>query len=62
MLIVKYKAGLAWFVAGRSGVQIPVWARDVSLLQTVQISSGAQPASYSRRTGASHFHLVPKTR
>ena len=59
MLIVKYTS---WIVAGRSGVQIPVWATDVSILQIVQTSSGAHPASYSMRTGASHFHLLPKIR
>jgi hypothetical protein len=33
--------------AGRSGVRIPVEARDFSLLQNVQTGSGAHPASYS---------------
>ena len=37
--------------AGRSGVWIPVEARDFSLLQNVPIGSGACPASYSMAIG-----------
>jgi hypothetical protein len=33
--------------AGQFGVQIPVGARDFSLLENVQNCSGAHPASYS---------------
>lgn len=36
---------------GWSRVQIPVWARDLSFLQNVQISPGTHPAKYSVGTG-----------
>jgi len=36
---------------GRSGVPIPVWAKDFSLLHTLQTGSGAHPTSYSMGTG-----------
>jgi len=37
--------------AGRSGVWIPVEARDFSLLQNVSNGSGACPVSYSMAIG-----------
>jgi hypothetical protein len=36
--------------AGQSGVQIPLKARDFSLLQNTQTSSGTHPASYIMAT------------
>jgi hypothetical protein len=36
---------------GPSGVQIPVWSRDVSFLQNVQTGSGTHPAIYTSATG-----------
>jgi hypothetical protein len=37
--------------AGRSGVQIPVWARYFIVLKNVQNGSRAHPASYLMGTG-----------
>jgi hypothetical protein len=45
--------------AGRSGIRILVGPRDIFLLQNVQISSGAQPDSYSIGTRES-YHGVKR--
>jgi len=37
--------------AGRSGVRIPVEAKDFSLLRNIPIGSGDRPASYSMGIG-----------
>jgi hypothetical protein len=39
-----------WLHAGRSGIQMPVGAKDFSLHQNLNIGSGTNQASYSRST------------
>jgi len=55
--------------AGRSGVQIPVDAKDLSLLQNILTSCGVHPASHAMGTGArvamgikfnTPSHLMPR--
>jgi hypothetical protein len=39
--------------AGQSGVRVPTWARDFSLLHKAQAGCGAQPIAYSTNTRSS---------
>jgi hypothetical protein len=61
--------------AGRSGVRIPGWVRDVSLLENLEAWSGAHPAHSSMGTGVlcegqsdwgvkltTHLHLAQGTK
>jgi hypothetical protein len=45
--------------AGRSGARIPVWLRDIAILQYVQNIPGVQPDISSVRSEAMCYHSPP---